>query len=717
MTHDSAPASNRIDALRRDRFVLHPLLFLFPLALYSWSFGHPMVDWDDYEYIYRNGWIMNLSFENIRGVFMNHYFSNYHPLTMLSYMLDVYFWGYNATGYRIVNVVLHGMICMVSFAWLKRLGVVPWVAFFGALLFGAHPLRVESVAWVSERKDVLCGLFFMGGLYAWTRLEEGRRWLVVALVCLLLALYAKSMAVSLPVLWALHDLCLRRRYVFLHWATVAAGILMAFWFSVANIEAQSGSIKTGMPIVQRLTNATFAPLFYTMKTIAPVGLAPMYQMEVRPTLNPLWAGAGFAFCAVMLVLTIWVWRKSPILAFALLAAAICLGPVSGIVPVGAAFAADRYTYLPTIMLLPALALIRPSVRWAAPGAVVALLLLVLSSVGTIHAQSWWSSTAAIWQRVKDVYPTSTVAIVNEEIANRDDSKPIPILGPRRGLAGTAIDAESARLLRLKRYDEALAMAQKIPHRGRRAHMMRLIALDTKDTSAALAAAREVVKPANSAAIMLRVQGIITLIDNGYEEEAAKLMEALPLPSSVTHEAYGLLAFKANQAGRHEEALRYAQKGLANLAANYNAVQVATERLLADGRESEALTVLRRAASHSLADDPVKHFANLRLAELTGNVSYLDRAFDVNYYGEPKRDQHFAFAASNAERVRRFNDAADLYGRAIQSNPDNVDALFGLAVCRLREGQRARALVLLERANRLMPEDEVIRKLLEDTRSK
>lgn len=707
-----------------------PVLFLFPFVLYSWSFTHPLLNWDDQEYIMRCGWLLNLSWANVKGIFLHSYFVNYHPLTMLSYMIDVHLWGYSPMGFRLPNIALHSLVLVVSFAWLRRLGVQGWVAFFALLLFAAHPLRVESVVWISERKDVLCGVFYMLSLYAWTRADLGSlRWLGVALLALLIASLSKAMAVSIPLIWLLHELVYRQRFSAPRLAAIGVGLVIAVVFAVLNKMSQAGAIVPDVPLKVRLAIASFAPLFYTMKTLVPTGLSPLYALEFYPSAKAPWAIAGVLFCVAGLATVVACWKRAPAVSFALLASAVCLGPVSGIVTFGSAFAADRYSYVPTLLLLPALAgmgSLFARMRASAPmAAAVALILVLGASVMSIRAQEWWSSSTALWDRAYETYPDSYRAKLYRRAAQVGaDSGGAARVEDYASSAQSQMDPlalvnESARLAKLGRFTEALALVDRIKKPSDAAYMRYTIADAMKDPEAAVAAARQMLSyddttPPN------RALAALPLIDNGFEDEALAALDKIEIPTKGLAVAYGLLAFKAHERGEIERAVHLAEKALAVYPADFNGLVVMAERLPALGRQAEAIRRLERAHATPIAEERVRHEALRRLSMLQRDPALLASAYELEYADESDpvaRAKQLAYAAGNAESDKRWPDALRLYGLAVQVDPDNVDALHGLGILRLMQGKPELGINVLERAARLAPDDEEIAENLRRARER
>ena len=183
--------------------------------VYARVAGHEFVSYDDDVYVYDNPHVLQgLSWSGIRWAFTSIHAANYHPLTWLSHMLDIELFGLDARAQHLVSVALHALNAVLCFLALRALTRSVWPSALAAALFALHPLRVESVAWIAERKDVLVGTFWMLSLLAYAsyaRAPSLARYALVAL-CFALALLAKPMAVTLPVVLLLLDFWPLRRW-------------------------------------------------------------------------------------------------------------------------------------------------------------------------------------------------------------------------------------------------------------------------------------------------------------------------------------------------------------------------------------------------------------------------------------------------------------------------------------------------------------------------
>ncbi len=193
-------------------FILGLAILIF--IAFSPSLQNRIDIWDDEVHLSTNKDVRSLTTEGIRKIFTHTVNKTYIPLTTLSFAVEYHFFKYRPVVYHFTNIVLHWIVTVLIFLIGLRLGLSPTGSFLAALLFGIHPLRVESVAWVTERKDVLYAVFYLLAVYAHCRYVQSRSkgFFVVAMVCGLLSILAKAMALSLPLILLICDGFLKREF-------------------------------------------------------------------------------------------------------------------------------------------------------------------------------------------------------------------------------------------------------------------------------------------------------------------------------------------------------------------------------------------------------------------------------------------------------------------------------------------------------------------------
>ncbi len=367
-------------------------LFALVAALYSSSAENGFVGYDDGAYITKNPHVSGgLSAENVRWAFGAFHSANWHPLTWLSHQLDVELFGLDAGPHHMVGAGLHALNALLCFAFLRRVTGSLWASALAALLFAVHPQRVESVAWASERKDVLSGTFFFLTLLAYARYVRApspARYGVVALA-FALGLLAKPMLVTVPLVLLLLDLWPLRRELppgrlaleklpLLALATASAVVTL-----LAQRAAGAVSSLDALALDQRVATAVLATRAYLAQAFWPSGLAFFYP---HPAIV---APATFALVSVRVLLGAlllaglslgaWAMRKrAPAFWVGWAWMLVMLLPVIGLVQVGTQFYADRYAYLP--LLGPTLALVFGTRALVPPRALRPLFALGLTAV-------------------------------------------------------------------------------------------------------------------------------------------------------------------------------------------------------------------------------------------------------------------------------------------------------------------------------------------------
>ncbi len=373
----------------------------------------PYLDLDDDLYATANRFVANgMTPEGVKTAFTTFTAFNWHPVTWLSLMLDTELLGTGPGGHHAVNLAFHAANAALLFLLLASLTGATVRACLVALLFAVHPLRVESVAWISERKDVLAGFFFLLTLAAYARFaraESGRRlWYGVALALYAAGLMAKPMLVTVPAVLLLVDFwplgrfeagaSLRRLVVeklpFLALAaasSVVTVIAQEHGGSLASLEAH--------PLAARIAAATVAPARYLSKTFWPGELSLVYPMPSRLPVTALLGAA--ALLAAVTAAAVLLRRRRPYLFTGWLWFLVTLVPVLGLVQAGRQSIADRYTYLPAIGV--AIAVVwgaadagegRPGVRLAIAAAAVAVLALL--AVRTRIQLAFWKDSETLF---------------------------------------------------------------------------------------------------------------------------------------------------------------------------------------------------------------------------------------------------------------------------------------------------------------------------------
>ena len=418
---------------------------IFLMAITWLVFGetlrHPSINFDDQEYVFENPKInTGLTSTGVLWAFTHSHVGNWHPLTSISHMLDCQLFGLQAGWHHFTNVLLHTIAVILLFLVFREMTGALWRSAFVAALFAIHPLRVESVAWIAERKDVLSGVFFMltlGAYVRYAREPSNIRYLIVA-VLFGLGLMTKSMLVTLPFVLLVLDYWPLGRFVhvspakpkpkngFARWwghrsiptrlilekipliaLSAASSIITLFAQKRAAISVES------LPLVWRMKNAFVSYVAYMWQMVCPIRLALVYpHPEYRLS---LWGVAlAIAFLTGATAVVVAFRRKHPYLITGWLWYVGMLVPVIGIVQVGAQARADRYTYLPQIglYLIATWSIADLSVAWRYRrqilGVAAAIVIAGLAWLAWIQNR-YWRDSEALWTRTLAVTSHNDVA--------------------------------------------------------------------------------------------------------------------------------------------------------------------------------------------------------------------------------------------------------------------------------------------------------------------
>ena len=402
--------------------LLGAVLVGLTFAVFGQSSTYDFVNYDDQHFVYESPLVSRgLSLDGVWEAFARPYFNLWHPLTTISYLVDYQLHGLRAGGYHFTNVLLHSLSVVFLFLFLHSATSSIWRSFFVAAVFAIHPLHVESVAWISERKDVLSAVFFMITLVvytAYTRKPSVWRYVLVA-ASLGFGLMAKPMLITVPLVLLLLDYWPLRRF-----DRVALGKLLVEKVPLLLLSAAVSlvtlvSMKTAIsltdvgPLSARLKNAVVAPVIYLRQMLWPVNLAPFYPHPGQTLL--FWqVAAASALLVTITIVTIVTARRRPYLLVGWFWYLVMLAPVLGIVQNAWHGHADRYTYLTQIGLYLAIAwlVVDLTKRWPYQrqivGSTAAIIIAILSWRAAAQT-SHWRNSEVLWRHTLAVDPNNSAA--------------------------------------------------------------------------------------------------------------------------------------------------------------------------------------------------------------------------------------------------------------------------------------------------------------------
>ena len=430
----AADAPGRTTSYRCRLWALAAVVAIVAILVYLPALAGGFTNWDDTSYVVNNPHLGPLDAHLLVWAFTSFRQGNWHPLTWLSLGLNHAIFGLNPWGYHLTNVLLHGMaallvVLLVAELFARGLGARDGRCLVGAavvgLLFSVHPLHVESVAWVSERKDVLFGVFYLVAVLSYVRFAERHEMAryCVSLGAFALALLAKPMAVSLPLVLLILDAYPLARLTRSGGIRVLAEkvpfVVLSVVSSVLTVIAQSraGAVARHIGLGSRLWVAERGLGFYLAKMAFPTDLVPIYPLELG---SSPWRWDFLLSLGLVLGLTViatTLHRRGALVGALWATYLVMLLPVIGVVQVGMQAAADRYMYLP--LLVPAIGIAALVIRiWqggrAARVAVVSAGLAVVAalSILTVRQIGVWRDTPTLWGWVIRKQPAAAIAHYN-----------------------------------------------------------------------------------------------------------------------------------------------------------------------------------------------------------------------------------------------------------------------------------------------------------------
>lgn len=411
------PAPAELKSEKPKQFLLMALILLAGLAAYYPALKGGFI-WDDEQYVVDNPVMYHSSWKEVFTTYQGYY----HPLSILTYKIEYTFFKLNPRPYHVTSLALHLANCALLFYFFLLLGSLPWAAFFGALLFALHPVHVESVAWIADRKDLLYGLFFLGTLITYLKYlkNSSRIYFVFSVFLFTLSVLSKPFSLTTPlVLFGLDYLLKRELNLRLIIEKIPFGIASALFlavstmpkvFSLGNDSFFLEQQQAATTIFQKAAVSGHALLFYLKQFLYPALLYALYPpLKYSGPFLKMYGPSLLVCAATLLLLRQWrTWRK-PV--FGWLSFLFCIIPA---IPLPQLHPADRYLYVPSMALaylageffslsfLPE----RPAFFKASAGVVLAVLFSVLLPYLTWHRCEAWKDSMTLYNDILSHYPDS-----------------------------------------------------------------------------------------------------------------------------------------------------------------------------------------------------------------------------------------------------------------------------------------------------------------------
>ena len=705
-------------------------LVLAILAVFGQTGGFGFINFDDQTYVYENPVVQGgLSWKGALWALTYGKIGHWHPLTWLTHMGDCQLYGHWPGGHHWTNVALHALTTVFLFLVLRAMTGALWRSAFVAAVFAVHPLRAESVAWISERKDALSGMFFMLTLWAYTRYARqpsGRRYVAVTLL-FALGLLSKNMLVTLPFLLLLLDWWPLGR---MKLGEAAGSPGVPFWKLVGEkiplfllslgscmataLVPEKVGLRARLPLLERAANALVSCIIYLRQMVFPSGLAIPYPYP--PGGTPIReAGLALVALAAMTVVVVAWRRKRPYLLVGWFWYLGMLVPVLGLVQISYYAHADRYTYLPGIGLALAgtWALADLSAGWkyrrAMVGAAMAAVVGALTFLG--HAEtSYWRDSKTLWRRVLAVTPRNSVAHyclalvfydkgeITEAIAQYRQSLAIrPDYPPAWCLLGVALFEKGEKELAMAHYRKALELD---PDYAEARGNLGVALYDKGEKEQAIAQYRQALKIEPDYAEAWSNLGV-ALFDKGETEKAiAHYHQALEINPHYAKAEYNFGNALAKK-GRMQEAIAHFRKAL-QIKPDYAYAHFGLGNALGAKEKWEEAILQYRAALETKPDFPEARFslgkALLRKGDFDGALSCFPKA------GTLSSDPPARWRNLGGDLLQKgdVEEAIGCYQQAIRIDPRSGEAYANLGLAFFLKGERKEAIDFWQQALATQP---------------
>jgi protein O-mannosyl-transferase len=684
----SAPATSPVPVCTSTRGqVAVGLLFIITATLiaYSGIYKNGFVDFDDNIYITGNTHIkQGLSRDAAAWAFTSFYAYNWHPLTWLSHQLDVTLFGLAPAGHHAVGLLLHVLAALLLFGFLRSVTGTLWASVFVAALFALHPLHVESVAWASERKNVLSAFFWFAtlGAYACYAKKTGAGRYGVMLALFALGLMAKPMLVTLPIVLVLLDYWPLERFTYGFKSLPRLLIeklplfALALASSIPTIIAQKEAIITLVKVSpgERLINAIVSYGVYLLQTIWPARLAVFYPFPPHPQVFP--AIALLCFLVVLTLVVLRYGKRHPYLVTGWFWYLITLIPVIGIVQVGGQAHADRYTYIPLIGIF---IIIAWSIRTAALrlrndqnrliSAAVVLLLLLLAGK-TFYQVQIWKNDESLFIHAQTVTRNNYVALNN-----------LGLYYDQTGRQDKALELFKAALTIKPDFAETQSNLGDLLRR-------------TGHADEAMTYYRKALV-INPHLAIVHINLGIELAKTGKTDEAVEhYLKAIELDKENAAPYYNLGNLLAGT-GRFDEAASYFRKACALAPDSCEFHNNLGIMLVRTGHVDEAISEYRQALK--LKPDYADAYNNLGiLFTVINRTDEAIAAYRKSLALDPKNGSSYNNLGYVLLHAGKVQEASDLFRKAIQLVPGDSRIIINFADALARQGDTAEAVRLLKR---------------------
>ena len=664
------------------------LILVVTILVFLPSLRNGFLNWDDSWYLTNNTAVKHISPANVGKIFSSFMADGYtyEPLTILSYSLEYHFFELNPEVYHLTSLVLHLFNCLLIFWLINILSQRLAVAVMVALLFGIHPLHVESVAWIADRKDVLCGFFFLSAMIAYVyhlRQTHLSKFYYLSLIFFLLALLAKPMAITLPFVLFLLDYFVGRKDKKISFANKIPFFILSLIFGSIFIFARFSLMGSGVIIhYSRLLNmlrkfliANFIIVFYLTKLLLPIKLSCLYPYQLL--LGKPWPLIFLMapFFSMIAGFFIFIFKKTSKKAvFSALFFLITILPVLQFFKTGPTMVADRYTYIPSLGIFYGIGegllwFYTKKIKYGHKTIKVFLLIVLIGIIGVLGILTWrrcgiWRDDLTLWNDVLKKNPGNTLGFADASyfLSKKDYERAYT---DAIGIASSITDPNIIKPFYL---NLGIFLYENGENEKARGVFEKLIKLTPKDAKVYCCIGNTYASEGRHADAILFYKKAIDIdpdfgqaysnLGNEYVK-FSRFQEALGLYNKAIQktpdyaDAYDNLALLYNYIGKKGEIVLLHERAIANKAASFQAYYHIAGLYSQRGRNEEAVKLYKEALR--INPDFIAAYINLGnaycdMGKNKEGVFYYEKALKLNpqlaavynnlalaYYGEKKYD--------------------------------------------------------------------------------
>ena len=709
----------KLNFLNNKKYIPYLILFilLLTIVVYSNSIRNEFTNWDDDAYVQENADIKEISAHNIKNIFTSYYQSMYLPATIISFAAEYKLFKYNPIAYHLDNLILHLINIVLVFIFILKLTKKQEIAFIVSLFFAIHPMHVESVSWISERKDVLYAVFFMLSLiYYFNHITEQRKTnlkglnYILSVIFFILAALSKSAAVVLPAILLLTDYYTGRKLKL----NLIIEKIPFFIISLIFLIIMKYSFKDTMNvdnsyfnIHNRIFIISYGIIFYIVKVFIPLKLSVYYPFEGTDYNLPLSYYLSLAGVLIIIIAVIFIKKFRKEIIFGMIFYFITVAMVIQIVPFGSVIVADRYAYIPYIGLFFIIGHVFSyyfnkinTIEFRYILLVCAGLLTIFYSYLTYERNKVWQNNESIWTDVTDKYPVKFACYQLGLAKENDKQYEQALLLFNKALLTDSLDTKvynAIGIVKCKLKDFAGAIpyfdiALKIKPDFEAAKVNRSIAIKYLSENSPVSASKDTIISKDG--ILKQKQAFDNLMKtalesygkNDYRTAITQVNKALKINDKIPEAYYyrGIFKYSMNDYDGALEDYNKAIKLNTNFAEAYNNLAYtecsmamktkssSSEKLFKEGIEDCDIAIKIKPG----LDEPYNTRGFIKYNIATSNLSAIEKESSM---------RHTQLSIYN---INLLKESINDFNKAIELNSKNYDAIFNRGIAKYRSDDKA-----------------------------